>query len=173
MFPSEKRLVMAVFLLIVAVSAPSLTFAFQNEPDGFRGIKWGTEISQLPDFVFDKGAGDLKWYRRRRDKLKIGAADVGHITYGFYKNEFLAVLIGYEGFHNFTDLKAIFFYQYGEGRKLDQSLEQYWWLGRDVSIKLEYGKVSQKGQIWYNYTPNRGQMPTDDNERAKEGAKDL
>jgi len=173
MFLSEKRLVTAIILLAVAILAPSLTFAFRNEPDGFRGIKWGTEITQLPDLVIDKGAGDLKWYRRKSDKLEIGDANVDYIVYGFYKNEFLSVLIGYKGFRNFTELKSILFHQYGEGRKLGQSLEQYWWLGSNVSIKLEFGEVSEVGQIWYNYRPNNGQPQTDDIEKAKKGAKDL
>lgn len=173
MFRSEMRLATAILLFAVAVLAPSLTFAFRNEPDGFRGIKWGTEIAQVPDMVLDKGAGDLKWYRRKSDKLKIGDADVDYIVYGFYKNEFLSVLIGYKGFRNFTELKAILFHQYGEGRKLGQSLEQYWWLGNNVSIKLEFGEVSEVGQIWYNYRPNNGQLRNDDKENAKKGAKDL
>jgi len=70
-FLSEETLVTAIILLAVAVLAPSLTFGFRNEPDGFRGIKWGTEIAHLPDLVIDKGAGDLECYRRKSDNLKI------------------------------------------------------------------------------------------------------
>ncbi len=173
MFHSKKKLGSLFFILIVSVAVAIPGFAFQNEPDGFRGIKWGTDISESPDFVADKGVGDLKWYRRKSDKLKIGDADVEYIAYGVYKKEFLSVLIGYKGFQNFTELKTIFFYQYGEGRKLDQFLEQYWWLGSNVSIKFEYGEVSQNGQIWYNFRSITGQMQADDKEKAKKGAKDL
>jgi hypothetical protein len=33
---------LGIFVFFCSVST---VFAFQNEPDGFRGIKWGTDLS--------------------------------------------------------------------------------------------------------------------------------
>jgi hypothetical protein len=41
---------MRKFLVAVAVSIallPTITFAFQNEPSGFRGIAWGTPFAAV------------------------------------------------------------------------------------------------------------------------------
>jgi hypothetical protein len=39
-----RKLFILVFILF-----PLSLFAFQNEPDNFRGIKWGTTIDKLPE----------------------------------------------------------------------------------------------------------------------------
>jgi hypothetical protein len=48
----EKRvigiLVIAMLLALCAVVFVDKAFAFQNEPTGFRGYKWGTKIGDIP-----------------------------------------------------------------------------------------------------------------------------
>ncbi len=38
------------FLVFFTISSQP-AFSFQNEPDGFCGIKWGTDISEVPEMV--------------------------------------------------------------------------------------------------------------------------
>ncbi len=46
----NKTWVRGVVLLVVSyVLSPVITFGFQNEPDGFGGIKWGTEFTTLSE----------------------------------------------------------------------------------------------------------------------------
>jgi len=84
MRPSQRDLETLVFLLIISVWVSLPAFAFQNEPDGFRGIKWGTNISELPDMSLSEDYGNSKFYLRKGEKLKIGDADIDRIGYGFY-----------------------------------------------------------------------------------------
>jgi len=42
-----RRLVLVCMAVCLSMMVPLLSSAFQNEPDGFRSIKWGTNISTL------------------------------------------------------------------------------------------------------------------------------
>ena len=68
-------------LIILALSASS--FAFQNEPDGFRGLKWGD--SPTEDMIFKFKDSQLsRAYTRPTDKLSKGDAKFTYIDYSFY-----------------------------------------------------------------------------------------
>jgi len=41
-----KGIIMIVLLSIFPIFISGSSFAFPNEPDGFRGIKWGTPLSK-------------------------------------------------------------------------------------------------------------------------------
>ena len=170
---SQKKSVMIVFLLILSGSIIIPAFAFQNEPDGFRGIKWGTNISELPDMSLSEDYGNLKFYLRKGDKLKIGDADIDRINYGFYKGRFNKLFIIYKGSLNFKKLKDTFFDQYGQGSKPNRFMEQYYWVGQTVSISFEHSEITQKGNIFYTYDPISNEKEADSKEKAKNGAKDL
>ena len=71
----KKSALLLSFLLLVLSCVPCA--AFQNEPDNFRGVKWGDDISRLADF---KKVGD-ETYQRDSDKLKVGDATLSKISY--------------------------------------------------------------------------------------------
>ena len=161
------------FLLIITFCITTPAFAFQNEPDGFRGIKWGTNISELPDMGLVEDAGDLKYYSRLYDSMKIGDTRVDRIIYGFYKDRFYRVEISFSEFSNFTRLKATFLDQYGSGYKPYSLLEDYWWDGSTVSIVMDYNEILGKGRIIFFFKPISEEKKADDIQRAKKGVKDL
>ncbi|MGA2468675.1 MAG: hypothetical protein ABSH06_30590 [Thermodesulfobacteriota bacterium] len=114
-----------------------------SEPDGFRGIKWGTEISTLKDMVFvmaiDK---DVKRYERKRDELKIGKAKLDYIHYGFRKGRFYLVEMGFQGIENLNNLKETMFEIYGKGRSMSEKTERmsesYFWEGEKTDMIMVY-----------------------------------
>jgi hypothetical protein len=64
--------------------------------DGFRGIKWGTDIKTLPDMVLNKGfsyaCDDFLVYSRKKDDVALGSIELDPlcgIRYGFYKGRFV------------------------------------------------------------------------------------
>lgn len=63
------------FLVVVMILALSLgAFAFQNEPDGFRGLKWGDPPGKhMRPFTTYAHFG-VRIYERSFDKMKIGGA---------------------------------------------------------------------------------------------------
>jgi len=173
MMPLLRKLSTPFFLLIISICVSIPVFAFQNEPDGFRGIKWGTNISELPEMSLSEDRGDSKFYLRKGDKLKIGDADIDRISYGFYKGRFNKLFIIYKGSLNFTKLKDIFFAQYGQGSKPNRFMEQYYWVGETVSIAFEHSEITKEGKIFYTYDPVSSEKEAGSKVKAKEGAKDL
>jgi hypothetical protein len=161
------------FLLIITFCITTPAFAFQNEPDGFRGIKWGTNISELRDMGLVEDVDDLKYYSRKDDKMKLGDTDIEQIRYGFYKDRFYTVKISFSEFSNFTRLKATFIDQYGLGYKLYSKLEDYSWVGSTVSIVMDYNEILGKGRIIFFFKPISEEKKADDIQRAKKGVKDL
>jgi len=160
-------------LVVLIAFSNSRGFAFQNEPDGFRGIKWGTDIRKLPDMVLLEREGDVKIYYRKFDKLKIEDVYVDEIVYRFCKNRFCAVHILFDGFSNFTKLKSVLVRQHGQGENPNRHLEKYFWLGANVNIDIEYNEVERKGGIRYFVKSSYEEQKKGDKEKAKKGAKDL
>lgn len=67
-----------IFVLIMFKAS----YAFQNEPDGFRGIKWGSEAAKYKDLtlaIYKSNTNDLKVYMRYDEKLNIGDVHINYI----------------------------------------------------------------------------------------------
>ena len=41
-----------LILLILLILVTNIAFAYKNEPDGFRGIKWGTSLDSLTGMIY-------------------------------------------------------------------------------------------------------------------------
>jgi hypothetical protein len=168
------------------------------DPDGFRDIKWGTEISTLKDMEKvqqDKSSiKDLVWYRRKGDSLAIGGAKLENIFYSFWMGEFESVWIDFEGEENFEALKKELFERFGKAREPEGSMgkmgkkargersltEQsptertgafYTWWGENTEILLSYSKDRNKGTLTMNSRKIREERR--DYEKQKEKEKKL
>lgn len=135
-----------MFLIIKALICPALiilfsvnAFAFQNEPDGYGGIVWGTDISALKGM---KAAGgrpdspDTKIYIRGGDMLRFGGVDLKGIEYEFFKGKFLSVTLKVKDLAHYIALKNEAFEKYGHGKELHPAAERYFWDGATSQIYL-------------------------------------
>lgn len=81
----KKRLVLLAMLLLIPLGG---TWAAED-PDGFRGINWGTDISVIKgmrkDITYENGSVG---YHRRGEHLAIGTAELKHVEYLFYRDRF-------------------------------------------------------------------------------------
>ena len=114
-----------------------------SEPDGFRGITWGTDISTLKDMTLVLAIDDdVKRYQRKGDVLRIGEAKLDHIHYEFWKGKFYLVEIEAQGIENWNDLKRTMFTRFGEGQNMpgeeENRLESYRWEGEKTAIIMIY-----------------------------------
>lgn len=72
----------------------SCLFAFDNEPNGFRGIQWGASISEnKEEMVYLKSNGNIDIYIRKNSKMFIGSALLSELNYGYWRDMLLAVYI--------------------------------------------------------------------------------
>ncbi|MDD3726106.1 MAG: hypothetical protein PHI44_02780 [Candidatus Ratteibacteria bacterium] len=144
-----------------------------TEPDGFRGIKWGTDISTLPDMKYfrtDPSFGGVKMYIRKGDKLQMGAAKLESIEYGFWQGKLCNVWIITKGYTNWCGLKEATFEKFGKGGQSNEYIEKYVWFGTKTEMLLEYNEISEEGTLCILSAEISEQQKKWEKQKAKEGA---
>lgn len=132
------------------ISPGKSTYKAGSEPDGFRGIKWGTYISTLKGMEYVRTApilGGVKIYiyKRQGDVLQIGKAKLESIEYQFWKGRFCGVAVYFSGYVNWSGLKDALFEKFGKGHQPDKSRESYFWFGTKTKIMVGYNKKTEAG----------------------------
>ncbi len=147
-----RWLTLALFCLLL-ISSPGFaqagngqpgTFKPGSEPDGFRGIKWGTHVSTLTDMVKVWEDGDRKYYERKGDELEIGGAKLHKIVYIFWRDLLYEVRVAIlkdhgnskEKLANFNLIKEMCFDKFGERKKPILGKEEYSWIGQTTWMYL-------------------------------------
>lgn len=154
------------------VMVPGAVDAFRNEPDGFRGIKWGTKIGALGGMEFVRGEGAEKYYARPDEKLKVGDAVIERITYGFYRDEFYKVTIRFKGLMNYLHLKKTLTDLYGDGDNIPGT-DVYSWSGKKVAVVIEFKGMLNEGEVLYLYKPIMEKLTREVGAKPPKGAGDL
>ncbi len=142
------RKVVVVMVLVFLVMSGGVSFAFQNEPEGFRGLKWGDppgeDMEQLPSYWgawMDPDEHDFLWYEEQDDKLQIGGAELESIEYQFYKGQFYKVEINVDDYYNYEYLKDVVQLKFGmidfEKKTRGISTKSYRWIGKKATIILQ------------------------------------
>lgn len=134
-------------------------FKPNSEPDGFAGIKWGTEFSEVKSEMVESRSitnptePDVKikiYYTKKRDNLKMGEAQLDKIEYGFFRGQFAEVQITAAGPENFNQLKKFLFEKYGTLDKPVQGL--YPWNGSVTRIALRYDEPTKTSLLTISST---------------------
>jgi hypothetical protein len=130
------------FILTLAIpraDAGSFLLSADQEPDGFRGIKWGEDLSQVEGMKQIGRSAGSGVYTRADDKLTMGGAELDKIYYYTIYKKFYAVRIYLkEGESNWEALKADVMKKYGEG--YSQSSRDYLFIGKDAGLNLRNPK---------------------------------
>lgn len=135
--------------LFIAVS-PQI-HAIDNEPDGFRGIKWGEMLSNhKPEFVYQFSDKNEKYYRRKNDKPSLGAVELKSIYYVFYKDRFMSVVFRSAGESNRSALISTFNTQFGPPDRGDANVDNYFWFGPKSRISVDCNVIDSScmASIW-------------------------
>ena len=148
------KLIVTVFFHLILISSLAFaqvgnqpgTFKPGSEPDGFRGINWGTHISQLKNMSQVYEDGDRKYYERKKDELEIGGAKLHKIIYVFWRDRLMevrvAILKNYgnpkDQLSNFKLVREMCFDKFGERSKPMLGKEEYSWVGTKTWMYLGY-----------------------------------
>jgi hypothetical protein len=156
LFQQERR-VFKVGLMVVLALIMLVTYMFlpgtRQEPAEFRGMKWGSNIRELPDMKLMAEEGDLKFFERPNDLAKIGDADVDKIVYGFYKDRFYNVMVYYRSLSNFSKMQEMFSREFGKPFQPNASEKKLFWNGEQVNLLLNFDDASNTGRISYLFKP--------------------
>ncbi len=126
------------------------SFKPNSEPDGFAGIKWGTEFSEVKSDMLESRSvsnpsePNVKikiYYIKKGDNLRMGEAQLDNMEYGFWKGRFAEVEIAATGLENFDRLKKFLFEKYGTVNKSAQGA--YAWDGSITQMTLRYDEPTK------------------------------
>jgi hypothetical protein len=120
-------------MLIHATATP----AMEKEPADFRGIPWGAEFEQYRnEMTVLRDEGDVVYYRRTGDVLKINQVDALKVAYRFYKNRFSTGVIQTYGGPIQKSLLETLKGTYGEPVRPRKRIPQYFWDGEVAYLVL-------------------------------------
>jgi hypothetical protein len=172
--PMGKVKILAIVFIIFLMGCFASTRSSKprSDPDGFKDIKWGTEISTLKDMEKveqDKSSNsDIVWYTRKGDPLAIGNARLENIFYSFWMENFESVWIGFRGDENFETLKKELFERFGKVLESEQLMKKmdretgrepstirhaeefYAWWGKNTEMTLSYSRDRHRGTLNIN-----------------------
>lgn len=168
-----------LFFVLVFLAIGNSAFAYPgnfkpgSEPDGFRGIKWGTELSTLSGMEYlrtDPSYGGIPFYTKEKDDLTIGGAKLETVEYGFWQGKLYIVIINTKGSVNWSGLEDATFEKFGEGFQSNKYIENFFWSGKITTITLKYNEISKTGYLWMGSAEITKQVRDFDKKRAAEGA---
>lgn len=132
------------------VAGATASFKPGSEPDGFREIKWGAELSALHGMrlkqTLDSGIGV---YERSGDDLKWGRVILRNIHYGFRDNRLVDVYIVADT-SQWAALKRMMTEKYGQGH-VDK--DRYYWMGEKTVVTLQQDKSLGKVRVLFTSVP--------------------
>ncbi len=129
----------AVLLVSTVAYAEYNPLSFKNkEPNGFRCLKWGTELSAIGGMrvIGEEKEKMLKLCIREGDRLRFGSAKLKEILYIFWNDKLWAVYMSTSGYQNAQRLKKAAYKAFGKPYK-DPRGERYYWSGKRTGIVLE------------------------------------
>jgi len=137
----------------------------------FLGVKWGTNISALPNFIKISGKDDVAYYENPTKIYTVFEVENPSVIYGFYKDQFFATYIQVDTFMVFERVKDHISEKFGTPKtilKMKTRQTIYRWKHQDIKIKLKLFEVEGKMKLAFYYAPlssklneaQRGSYPT-------------
>lgn len=125
--------------------------SFQNEPEEFRGIKWGQSPTKIQGLRFIKVDIDgLASYYKEDDQLSLGEAKLKKIQYFFWKDKFVEVVITAAP-DQLQALKNVLFEKYDKGYNpygIFSPIHDYSWFGPIASVHLRRIVFNHDCEVW-------------------------
>ncbi|MEM4657873.1 MAG: hypothetical protein QXX77_05565 [Candidatus Methanosuratincola sp.] len=136
---------------LLTLMLPSLVLAYQNEPQGFRNLPWGSSSRLLGDKIFyDKirtPGGTITYYEREGDLMKMGGAKLLSVAYGYWLDNLSDVIVRTKGKENWEALREAAVARWGTPRQPDKGKELYFWDGNTTVIVLTYDEKTAIGTL--------------------------
>jgi len=155
-------------ILVLSVFVFTSTASGGERPKDFRGLVWGTHISEVKDLVLQAESiptnappevkkiykerekrGDKK-YIRPSDDLGIAGGEVNTIQYIFVKDQLAEVVIRFDTNKQYLAVKSLFNQLYGlpdKEEKDSAGINHYWFASTDdeANVNLFYSDILATG----------------------------
>jgi len=149
-------------ILLSAVTLPaqdkmfSYNYSFKpgSEPEGFRGIKWQTDIATLdPLHTMDiiEIMGPFTYYKKKKEDLQLVTVKLDDITYEFWNGKFSGVMIKVRGDNQFQILKEYVFARFGPGQRSkvleELNVQDFYYNGIKTRMYLKFSDIDRTGEL--------------------------
>ncbi len=124
--------------------------------ESFLGLKWGTNISELPKFKKISGKDDVAYYQNPDKIYTVFEVENPSVIYGFYKDQFFATYIQVNTFTVFERVKDHISEKFGTPKtilKMKSRQTIYRWKHQGIKIKLKLFELEGKMKLAFYYTP--------------------
>ncbi len=122
--------------------------------ESFLGVKWGTNISALPEFKKIAGKEDVAYYENPTKIYTVFEVENPSVIYGFYKDQFFATYIQVDTFTVFERVKEHISEKFGTPKtilKMKARQTIYRWKHQGIKIKLKLFELEGKMKLaFYN-----------------------
>ena len=129
--------------------------------DDFLGVKWTTNISELPNLIKLSGKGDVTYYENPTEIYTVLEVKNPSVTFGFYKDQFFASYIEVDTFNIFTRVKDRISEKFGQPKTILRMKSRqtiYRWKHQDIKIKLKHFELEKKMKLAFYYMPLSNQL---------------
>ena len=124
--------------------------------ESFLGVKWGTHLTDLPDFVKVAEKHSVIYCGNPKKSYTLFNVEVPYVTYAFYADKFFAAYVDVASIDVFGKLKEHISRKYGSPRttlKFNQGHRIYNWKYQDTKIKLKLYENEGKMKLGFYYEP--------------------
>jgi hypothetical protein len=112
-----KTLLASLLLpLLLALPARAQSVARLDLANGFRGLTFGSPLTEALHLNLVQDKGDEKIYERLDEQLRVGSFTAARIHYKFFRGQFAAVTIIVKGAADAQKVRPTFEALYGPGR---------------------------------------------------------
>jgi len=149
-------------ILLSAITLPAqdrmftydYSFKPGSEPDGFRGLKWQTDIATLdPLHTMEviEILGPFTYYKKKNEDLYLVTVKLDDIIYEFWNGKFSGVIIKVRGNNQFQILKEYVFVRFGPGQRskvLEQlNAQDFYYNGIKTRMYLKFSDIDRTGEL--------------------------
>ncbi|MEZ0295228.1 MAG: hypothetical protein ACAI35_02100 [Candidatus Methylacidiphilales bacterium] len=128
--------------------APSASVNRLDSLNGFRGIKFGSALTDLKDLKLVDDRGVIKTYSKKDDNLAIGTVKLESILYYFLDDKFYGVSLFTDKTPDSLRLLDTATIAFGNSIKPDKDTEDYFWEGKVSNARYSGKKETGQAEVF-------------------------
>ncbi|HSN04548.1 MAG TPA: hypothetical protein VLS44_06160 [Nitrospira sp.] len=153
-FQRPYRLLAGLTAALLLPAALALAVPIVNDPNGFEGIPWGTELGESDRLGRVEDAGALQSFEQKSGTPALGTIPVDVLRYTTFEGKFGRVLIRYHGKETHEQILTYLQSKYGPldrtpGQISVGPIRVYAWHGFDTEITLRFESRVEQGVIFF------------------------
>ncbi len=142
-------------ILSLTLSGPPPVHAVPmvNDPKGFNGIPWGSELDSRPEMILFNTARRIKEYDLKNGPPQLGEVKVEMMRFSTLEGKFARVTIRYRGKDTHDRILTYLQKKYGPldhtpGQTMRGFNQQYNWRGTDTEVNMTYEGQGERGFLF-------------------------